>query len=176
MQIRSFIAIEIPEAFKYKLKSAMNELDVPGVKPVFYRNLHLSLKFLGDITPDKLEQVKYKLSKISFRSFRIKLKKLGVFPSPDYIRVVWVGAESKQFLELSKKINDSLNDLFPLEEITPHITIARVKKKINLEKFLKKYSSIDLGSFKVDSFKIMQSILKKEGPEYIPIETFEAKV
>lgn len=166
MFVRAFIAINISDKIKERVKPALKELREIGASTVPPKNLHLTLKFLGNIKPDKLEQVKQALSKIEFSPFKIKFKGVGAFPNKDYIRVVWVGAESKELEDLSQEINRELKGLFPEDKSSAHLTLARVKKKLELSKFFEKYKDERFGSFEVHSFELMQSELSREGPVY----------
>ena len=106
------------------------------------------------------------------KRIKVKLRGVGVFPNESYIRVVWIGCKSKDnsLKELSDRINEGIGELgFPREENTPHLTIARVKRRINLLDFLAKYKNADFGEFEVTQFFLKQSILGRDtgkGPKY----------
>ena len=113
---------------------------------------------------------------IEFSRFSCSVKKIGVFPNENYIRVVWIGAESDDKLEaLADRIMKALHGYGKDERFSSHITIARVRKKIDLKSFLEKHRSDELGSFEVFEFHLIKSELKPEGPEYSVVASFTAE-
>lgn len=166
---RYFIAINVQDSAKEKLTILLKKLREKGVRTVPPKDLHFTLKFLGNVKPDKVQKTIESLSKIEFVPFRIKLKGVGAFPSESYIRVVWAGAESKELEEFSGKINSSLEKLFSREKFSAHLTLGRVNGKINLSSFFKENKDRSLGSFSAESFKLIQSELTKKGPVYSAI-------
>ncbi len=174
MLVRCFIAAEINERALERLKEPMKELQkVDGIRTPHPNNLHITLKFFGDVPPDKLEKIKHSLSKISFSPFMIRFKGIGVFPNEKYVRVVWAGIESKELIKLTKDINLSLKGLFKEEEFAPHLTLGRVSKKVDLHGFLQRYANKEFGGSKINSFSLIESKLTPQGPVYSIIETYE---
>ena len=134
--MRVFIAIELGKEIKEALSKIQDELktvqgDVKWVEP---QNIHLTLKFLGEIEENKIPKISQTLKAIScqVRPFMITLSELGAFPSHKYPRVIWIGiAEGKTELsKLVELIEDSLVKLkFPKEKrgFSAHFTLGRVK-------------------------------------------------
>lgn len=176
-KIRCFLAIEIPEEIKKKIIIIAKEINGEGIKPVTEENLHITLKFLGEVSPEKVERIKKRLAEFQFASFSINIKGVGVFPNEEYIRVVWVGCESKnkELEALAEKMNSVLAREAPKEEFTPHLTIARAKKKLELQNFLKKHKEEMFGSFVCKSFELKQSVLQRSGPVYTTLATIEGR-
>ena len=103
--MRTFIAIELPETIKEYLKEIQKELT--GIKASFVKDFHLTLKFLGEVSEDKIEKIEEKLKEVNFEPFKVTLSNTGVFPSESYIRVVWVGLEPEdKIIEIQKKVNE----------------------------------------------------------------------
>jgi len=174
--MRIFVAVPLPDELKEKLGNLGREIEQDGIKPVKPENMHMTLKFLGDTDERKLGDIEKSLREISFSRFICSAKGIGVFPSEKYIRVVWAGAESGNAMEsLAEKVNDALQGYGKKEQFSSHITIARVKRRIELGAFLEKYREEDFGSFEVSRFELMQSELKKEGPIYSVLASFEAE-
>ena len=97
--MRLFIAIEVPEDVKGYLSAVQEKIsnDVANkIRPVNKNQIHLTLKFLGEVQQDKAEKIKNELKKIAFSPFSVCLDKIGVFPSESYIRVVWVGLKPEK--------------------------------------------------------------------------------
>ena len=129
--MRLFIAIDIPKEIKDYLCGIQQKIvdSKNKIRLVNKDNMHLTLKFLGEVQPDKAEILNKNLKETPFKPFSVNLDSIGVFPSEDYIRVVWVGLKPEEpVLELQKNIDESLKQLFKKEkDFKPHLTIARVK-------------------------------------------------
>ena len=174
--MRLFIAIELPEEHKNYLTELGQSLKTEGVVPAKENNL--TLKFLGDYPDGKVEILKDKLSKIEFDSFDGHLDSVGVFPNESSIKVVWVGLKPVEpFAELAKKIDAAIPEVKNNHpDYVPHLTLARVKAKQD-QSFVEKIKSIKVESktFKVDSFKLIKSVLDPAGAIYEVLGTFPAK-
>src|SRR3989338_5878109 len=115
--MRTFIAIELSEEIRNTLAQIQSHLKYAGadVKWVEKDNIHLTLKFLGEISEEKAKQVTATLDDIAkeTKPFEISLKDLGAFPAIDHPRVIWVGLDkgAKESTELAKKIDLALSKL-----------------------------------------------------------------
>ena len=138
-------------------------------------NLHLTLKFLGEISKETLVQVKTALSKISFHQFKAKLLKAGTFSYRGAPKIVWLKIGGKEIHELQKQIDLALKDFFKLEaRFMSHMTIARVKyvaDKIAFKEFIAKLP-IKKISFEINSFELRSSELKPLGPIYTTLQEY----
>lgn len=180
---RLFIALPLPPEVREPVGKIQKELKKieGGFKLVNLDQLHLTLKFLGNVTEEKIKKLCWFLEKINWgRKFKIKIKGLSAFPSENYVRVIWLGLENKEKLfELHKKINASLSKLFSAEKVfSPHLTLSRVrfiKKKEELSNFLKKFKEVSLGEIEVNKVVLYESILKKEGPVYFKLKEIRLK-
>ena len=112
------------------------------------------------------------------KKFNIKINKIGVF-SKKFIRIIWVGieekGESRMLWKLQQDIDRKLSDLFSKEKrFMGHITIGRLKKVEDKIKFLEDLKKLKINlEFEVNRFKLKQSILKKECPEYSDLEVYD---
>ena len=177
-KIRSFIAINLnPEIKEYlvSLQASLNIHDTK-IKWVGKSNLHLTMKFLGDISLEQTELVKSALKEIAnlFSPFNIKLSSnIGIFPTYQMPRIIWVGIKEgiDGLAELYNRIENNLSKKgFPREakDFSGHITIGRVKfirDKTNLIQMLKGIE-VDNVTQKIDSFDLMESRLTPGGPIY----------
>src|SRR3989338_1626666 len=123
---RIFIAIPVAEEVKEKIKSFVHELSASGadLKLVSLENLHLTLKFLGEVDEDKIPLIREKLSAISQKPFSISFQSIGVFPAVDRINVIWIGVDAPEWVSLLQKINAALNYIRKEErEEIPHLTL-----------------------------------------------------
>ena len=135
------------------------------------KNLHLTLKFLGEIEDATLNEVKKKLSAIEHQSFQLTLNGLGVF-SQQFIKMVWVAVS---IVPLQPLIDNYLKDIFePERRFMGHITIARVKKIEDKHSFIKLINNTTINKiiFTIREFYLKESILTNEGPIYKVIEKY----
>jgi len=172
--MRTFISIDIPEKVKKEIKKIQDELPEFYGKKTELENLHLTLKFLGEINEDKLEKVKKRLREIKFNFFETEIDSIGVF-SEKFIRIVWLHLNNCK--RLQKEVDDKLKDLFEVERrFMSHLTIARVKKIKDKKKFLEELKKLEIPKikFNVDEFYLMKSELSKDGPKYEVIERYKS--
>ena len=129
--MRLFIAIEIPEYIKDYMGEIQEKIadDLAKIRFVNKKQIHLTLKFLGEVQPNNIKDIKEKLKKIKFTSFSVYLNSIGVFPNEDYIRIVWIDLKPEnEILEMQKNIDENLKKLFKKEKnFKVHVTLARVK-------------------------------------------------
>lgn len=168
--IRTFIAVELPERFLPEIERIEAALDTPGIKLVEPKQVHITLKFLGDISEDKVEPIASALSQVSCKPFEAKIKGVGVFPKPAYIKVIWLGAEGN-FETLHSEVERVLAPFkFDKDDkFSPHATLARVKmlkEKAALLEKIKKLENVDLGAMNVKSITLKKSTLTPQGPIY----------
>ena len=170
--MRCFIGIDLPvEATKEieRLQKIINPHFVGKITSS--KNLHLTLKFLGEIEDTTLNEVKKKLSAIEHQSFQLTLNGLGVF-SQQFIKMVWVKVST---VSLQPLIDNYLKDIFePEHRFMGHITIARVKKIEDKQSFLKLINNTTINKiiFAVREFYLKESILSNEGLIYKVIEKY----
>lgn len=171
--MRAFIAIDLTEEIRNYLKEVQSRIS--NGKLSLAKDFHLTLQFLGEVEEEKIPQIKKTLNQIKFKKFKINLSKMGVFPSENYIRVVWVGlTPEEEVTRLQKEIDESLKE-FPGDfKFHPHITLARVKFIENKKEFLDKLKNIKIKQieFEVNEFKLKRSTLTPEGPIYEDLGIF----
>jgi 2'-5' RNA ligase len=174
--MRLFVAVPLPDELKAKIADLGKEIEQDGIKLVKPENMHITLKFIGDVEEHKIGDIEQSLREASFSGFTCDAKGVGVFPNENYIRVVWTGAESDGKLEaLAEKVGKALAGYGKKDRFSSHITIARVKRRVDLKAFLEKHRQDELGPFDVSRFELMSSELKPGGPEYSVVATFEAQ-
>ena len=177
-RIRLFVSIEVPNGIKNKIAKLGLELPADAIKPVPAENLHVTLSFIGRVNTTKLLEIESSLRAIEFSPFELSFKGVGIFPSTDFVKVVWVGAKSEELNSLAEKITVALSGLVEKEDqkFSAHLTIARVRKKIDVHEFLKMHKDDEFGSFTADKFNLMESVMVYgESPKYTVVSEFEAK-
>ena len=173
--MRLFVAVQVPEELKKIAASLSKELPADAITPVKPENMHLTLRFIGEVDEKAKDEIVQRLEKIRFKMFRCTLRGVGVFPSEDYVRVVWAGVESGGALEtLANDVIGALEGYGKEEErkFTAHLTIVRVRRKIDAAPFLKKHKDDVFGGFTIPRFELMESILGPSGPEYRLVKGF----
>ncbi len=168
--LRTFIAVELPERLVPEIEKIESVLKTPGIKLVEPKYVHITMKFLGDITEEHVEPIAVALSQLNCKPFEARIKGVGVFPKLSYIRVIWLGAEGN-FEELHDEIERVLAP-FRFEKdhrFSPHATLARVKELREKATLLEKINSlkdIEPGMINVESITLKKSTLRPEGPVY----------
>lgn len=177
--MRLFIGIFLPKEildYLYEVQNILKKSLPAKITWVNKKILHLSLKFLGEINENKINEIKERLSKIKFKPFKVNLDKMGVFPNENYIRVIWIGLSPKgKVIGLQQKIDSELLDLFPKDQrFSAHMTFGRVKFIKDKEEF-KKNLEIDIEEkeFEIKEFCLVKSELSKDGPKYEILERFK---
>ncbi len=176
-QVRSFISIDLEhQQILSRITSILSSLQSLGgdLKPVEGENIHLTLKFLGNVSAPRLSEVKSSLQQISFPSFTVEIKGAGAFPNLSRMNVIWVGvnegwSQVEQIYEQVEKLLSSLGFRRENRPFSPHITIARVRSGRNRDEiasFLRRLSDESFGTFNVGRIRLKQSILSSSGPKY----------
>ncbi len=186
--MRLFIAIEIPDNVIEKIQNTQNEfkaLDSKNVKWVKPKAMHITLKFLGEVDPERVDFIISALEDLSFKKKHLYVEKLGVFPSFKKPRVFWAGVQDNNYGDflslLARDIDQAMGDIgFEKEnrKFKSHLTIGRVKRKPEkklIDYFFQKKDEIVFGDFVFDSIILYQSILKPRGAEYTVIKKILAK-
>jgi 2'-5' RNA ligase len=181
--VRAFVAIEIPQPLRAKLQSSLQELRsslsedlVRWVRP---KNMHLTLKFLGEIEQPQVHSIQEVLDQVSegFTSFMLEIKGFGSFPNSRRPRVLWVGFRysSDDLLQLQSEIESRLDKIgFEQDQrnFHPHLTVGRVRKGISVSdtqavsNWVQAAHLDSIGKFEVDSISLIRSDLKPSGAIY----------
>ena len=178
--MRCFIALDLERDFIKEIADIQNKIKKQNLffgKFTENENLHLTLKFLGEIDEEVVEKVKKKLLEIKFEEFEVNLGEVGVF-SKSFPKIIWVKLQGGGIFELQKQIDDKLKELFPTEErFMGHVTIARIKNVYNKKEFFEYLKSVKCKKLKfyVKEFSLKKSELKPSGPEYLDIEDYASK-
>ncbi|MCX8174540.1 MAG: RNA 2',3'-cyclic phosphodiesterase [Thermoplasmata archaeon] len=177
--IRAFIAVELEPT--EQMRAIARELKEMGcdLKVVNLQQIHITLRFLGDIEENMVYPIAGAIkSCAASREFVVKLRGMGAFPNLNYINVVWIGISNPAELErMSTCINAKLLELgFPEADkpFAPHITVARVKGKRNLnalQKLIKENGHTNFGDVQVNAVHLKKSVLTPQGPIYTNLFT-----
>ncbi len=178
--MRLFIAIDIDnEKLAKDVYTLQNVIRNIRVRATFPRaeHLHITLKFLGEVSSNMIDDLINRLEGINHGKFNITLSGLGGFPDLSRPRVIFIDViRSERLITLHRKIENALHGLFPREDrpFHPHLTIARIKQFIHLDRStIEKMENI-IGEYKiwVDKFKLKKSVLTSGGPIYEDLKIF----
>jgi 2'-5' RNA ligase len=179
--MRTFIAIELPREIKDLLAKVQEELnssqaDVKWVQP---QNIHLTLKFLGEIEEKKIDKINKIIEDIAGEKkyFPIRISNLGAFPKINFPRVIWVGIDKgdEEVKEIAKKLEEGLAKIGIQREDKPfssHITIGRTRSALNREKLIQRLNDLanklqeENLEFVVKKITFFKSTLTPKGPVY----------
>jgi|WetSurMetagenome_2_1015567.scaffolds.fasta_scaffold217139_3 RNA 2',3'-cyclic 3'-phosphodiesterase len=180
---RLFAAIKIsPDtAFLDQLEMIRLQLRHEKIKWVEEKNIHVTLKFFGETSEDKIPRIRKVLEGVAQDTpeFAFSLRNLGIFGSNYDPRVIWVGIDP--YTGLASIMSTLRNKMEVLgfeadrQNLVPHLTLGRIKFLNNRERFQKiidQYRDIASGEIVVDRFILFESILKKEGPLYLALQSF----
>jgi len=168
--MRTFIAIELPQDIKDSLSALQDKLKTAPaeVRWVKHENIHLTLKFLGEIDAKQLDKIKLILQEVArdHHEFKTRVSTLGVFPNLNYPRVIWVGLDKNDepVQKIVQDLEEKIAKLGIAKEkrtFTSHITIGRVK----LGKFIAPENQASR-EFTVHKITLFKSTLTPGGPVY----------
>ncbi len=172
--MRLFLAVEVGEEVREELGKLGGDLRNrwPHLRVVPPKNLHITLRFFGDVGEEVLNVIKGRLhGRHLGEGFTLRLGRVGGFPSRFGARVVWVGLEDDSRLAaLSDRIDSLLGDdpVPPRDKpFVAHITVARSRRPVNVERF-----SVKPVAFRVSRVVLYRSILAKPNAIYEPLEYF----
>jgi len=177
--IRAFIAVAMPPT--RALRNVLDRLGMLGsaVKPVTADNLHVTMKFLGQIPAEQVPQIVTIMRDAAAgeRAFAARIVGLGVFPRPERPSVVWAGLdEADGLICIADRLEERLTPLgFPRERraFHPHLTLARIRRKppAELADLLQDHQATEFGSADVETIQLFLSEPGPTGPQYRSLAT-----
>jgi len=178
--MRIFVAIEVSDKdVLNSIHKIQTELNIKA-KPVKLHNMHFTVQFLGEVSEEMVGKISDALNSIEFSSFSISFASIGVFPKPNSPRVIWIGTDDgiNELEKLAEMIRSKMSHLgfSPDKKFKPHVTIFRVKNKIeDLSSKLEKFSSCSFGKQLVSEIKLKKSELTSTGPIYTDLLVVKGK-
>ncbi len=183
--MRLFVAIDIDDNARYRISDVISKLkdsdyDVKWVRP---ENLHITLKFLGEVHEDEIEGVVKGISDAvkDIGRFTLEIGEVGYFGNPRFVKVIWISVKEgrNEMINLAKTINKQLSHIRREDhEPSPHITIGRVKSNRNMNELMSGINGMKdmkLCEVGVNSVKLKASVLQRDGPVYSDFKTFTLK-
>lgn len=190
-QIRAFIAIDLPQSIQDSIEKQTARLQQTLGNQIIrwtpIQNMHLTLKFLGNIPIQHVDFLKQMLTQIadSHSAFDLQIGGLGSFPSGKLPRVLWLGIQpAAELISIQRDVDAGASRLGYEKEaraFSPHLTLGRVRQNIqpsDLQKIRSAFDTFQLGkipSARVDSVHLYQSELNSEGPIYTKLFSVKLK-
>lgn len=182
--IRAFIAVDLDDPVIEKVCNVVEILKprITGIRWLRKENLHLTLKFLGNIAESQVEPITAALRHPLglFSPCTISAKGLGVFPDFRRPKILWVGLTGDQLVQLAAEIESALMPIgFTPENraFTPHLTIGRWREGSrpakNLRQEIDSLNDFEFGACAVRQIVLFQSVLKPEGASYSELRTIQ---
>ncbi|HHV78207.1 MAG TPA: RNA 2',3'-cyclic phosphodiesterase [Firmicutes bacterium] len=181
-RVRTFAAIFPSPEVASELSRCIASLsakhyDVKWVEPL---NLHVTLRFFGEIEKQLLPQLEAAIQAAcaGVEPFELKVEGVGTFPPKGTPRVIWAGLTegSERLANLFEMVDTAIKPLgFPRERFTAHFTLGRVRSAHNLSSLKKDLLSLEgkqFGTFQVSQVKLMKSELSRSGPSYSELAHF----
>jgi len=175
--IRSFIAFDInSQSVLQRFAEAQGLLIKTGadLKLVEPKNIHITLRFLGDTSPSMIDSICESMKKVSFSAFDCEVRGLGVFPHLRYPRVVWAGIRkgTNELRSVFDQLEPNLRQLGfrpDSKGFSAHLTLARVRtgrNKGELIRCIQDSADFDFGVVKANCLRLKRSVLTPKGPVY----------
>ena len=181
-KLRTFIAVDLPEEVVNRSQQLAREFDEvsDGIKWVEPENMHLTLKFLGEVRENDTYSVCQAIAQAvaPMKSFDIQCLGAGAFPKRERPRTLWIGVGdgSEQLIALQSAIDDAMADLGFARDpkrYLPHLTLGRVKKPgpwlADVSQRIAEHADFDAGMASIDEVVLYSSELTSDGPIYAPI-------
>ena len=178
--MRAFIALEIPEEIKREIGQIQDQLKKSGIQAKWVKPeiAHLTLAFLGSITPNQVEPIGkiLEVSASQIKSISLSLSKIGCFPSPTKAKIIFVSLEGEldKLNILATKIRKELkkvNIYFDEKPFLSHITLGRIKRKQNLSHLIEEIQ-VKKVEFVTNQVTLTQSTLTDSGPIHKILKSF----
>ncbi len=171
MKLRTFISIPVPNTMG--LSPLIRDLKtVRGLRTANLKQLHITLRFLGDVDEERIDDVENIVNEVirGIHRSRLNLKGTGVFPNERAPRVMWVGIDTELPLaHIAEEISVRLEKAgIPFDEkpFKPHITVGRIEGRCNIVPMLNKYRTTEFTTYIPPAIHIMKSELTSSGAEH----------
>jgi 2'-5' RNA ligase len=173
---RLFVAVELSEEITARLRNVQTLIS--GLKWTPAANLHLTLRFIGQVPQDRVALLQQALCRVKGDAFRLTLAGLGLFQQR-MGGILWAGVKKEPALmKLKQQVDEALwvsADLSSDEKAySPHVTLSRLKKPISapLKNLVQKNAAEHFGAIDVTEFVLFRSLLRPSGAIHEPVERY----
>lgn len=183
-KLRLFLAVEVPETHRRSIDKALRPLRtaIPDAKWTARDSWHVTLKFLGEVPDDRLEEV-FRIATESVRdssNVKSRLTGLGVFPSQRRARVIWIGLEDSDHLleHLAARMESMFQSGgFRAEgrKLQPHLTVCRLRTPMDLTEIVEAFEEerLEGSTFEISRAVLFRSRLSRSGAAYEALKSLE---
>jgi len=180
MTFRGFIAVDLPRSPALDALAADLRKASSSLKVVSTDQLHLTLKFLGDVEEGLVPEIVAIIRKATadVPPFEIRVQGTGAFPNASHMNVIWVGIEGAEPLaKIAAALDISLEALGFRRERRPwkaHVTLARVKGSRDLDavrRIVESHAADPFGTSRIDAVPLKKSVLTPQGARYTIVES-----
>ena len=174
--LRLFLAVALPNEIRDQIVPIQS--GVPDARWIKRENLHLTMKFIGEVDNTLAEDIHYALSGLTFETFSLRLRGVNSFRSKKLARSVWIGIEPLGPLKvLHKKIESNLIKTgltFETRKFTPHVTLARFTRTpvTRLIPYLESNAGFQTSLFEINQVVLFRSYLAANGSDYEQLATY----
>ena len=168
--IRLFVGLSVSEGIRNRLAALSG--GIPGARWIAPKNMHITLKFIGDIENGLADDIDIALQAVRANPMELNLNGVGVFGKKHGGRLIWVGVQSNDaLLRLYGKVEVALNNIGIAREtrkFLPHVTIARLRNAsvARVEAFVAEHAAFTAGPFGVSEITLFSSYLATSGAVY----------
>lgn len=176
--MRLFVAIDLPEEHNRRLAGIGPDSELDGVRWYPADQLHLTLKFIGEEPPGRLDEITEQLTDLPVDPFTMTVQGLGYFPPNRHPRVIWAGLDENRRLQNLQQNVENMLESIGIEpekrDFTPHITLGKNKSvnKTRVEQLIEEHKHLLIEDITVDRFTLYASELHPDGAEHIPQAEF----
>ena len=179
--LRVFVGVPVGAAVAERISAVRNEFGGEAVRWVPAENLHLTLKFLGDVEEAQVVSIRSALREAlaGTAGFGVTARGLGVFPDARRPRVLWMGLAAPELAQVAGQVDRALEPLGVERAATrfrPHATIGRWRRPeppgVSLREELPRWRDREFGEFRMDAVTLFRSTLRPAGATYSPLEVF----
>jgi 2'-5' RNA ligase len=177
--MRLFVGVEIPHDIATELFPIAR--GIKGLDPQTPENMHITLKFIGNVDPSLAAEIDQALSRVAFEPFDLKVSGLDIFASSRKVRIFWAGVEHQPALhQLASRVENALLALeecpdMDMRKFTPHITLGRNRDaaRATIEQAVADHGDVSSRIFTVDRFCLYESHSTSDGPEFRVVAAYD---
>jgi len=178
--MRLFTGLDLPAEVVHNLERLLERLrPTARIHWIHPSNLHITTKFIGEWPEERLGELKAALAALEPRPpIAVHIRKVGFFPNPHAPRVFWCGIDApglEALAEHTDRATAALGIARETRAFSPHLTLARIKEKVNLQPLREAVvglASLDFGEFQAAGFFLYQSTLRPSGSVYTKLAEF----
>ncbi len=161
--------MDIPQELKEQIKVRKEE----HLKPVKPENMHITLKFLGEIKEDMINRIEEAIRECFRSKFKVRIGEVGGFPRVEHARVIFLEIESEELQSIADCIHKKTVGIGDDRPFKGHLTLARARNYVSAKRYKEQFSKFRGYEWEVNEIKIVKSVLTPAGPKYSVIKSIK---